>query len=59
MIYLKTDAEINAMRKAGALAGELLDMIETYVKPGISTLEINDIVHAYTVERSGISAPLN
>lgn len=59
MIYLKTDAEIDAMRKAGALAGELLDMIEAYVKPGISTLEINDICHSYTVERGGISAPLN
>jgi methionyl aminopeptidase len=59
VIYLKTDAEINAMRKAGALAGELLDMIESHVKPGISTLDINDIVHDYTVKRGAISAPLN
>lgn len=59
MIYLKTDAEIDAMRPAGTLAGELLDMIESYVKPGISTLEINDVCHSYTVERGGISAPLN
>lgn len=59
MIYLKTDAEIDQMRPAGELAGELLDMIEEYVKPGVTTLELNDIIHAYTVKKGGISAPLN
>jgi methionyl aminopeptidase len=41
------------------LAAELLDMIEAYVKPGITTLELNDICHQYTVERGAISAQLN
>ena len=59
MIYLKTDNEIDAMRKAGRLAAELLDRIEAHVKPGVTTLELNDLVHAWTVERGGISAPLN
>ncbi len=59
MIYLKTDAEIDQMRPAGALAGELLDMIGAYVKPGITTLELNDIVHEYTKNKGGTSAPLN
>ena len=59
MIYLKTDAEIDQMRPAGELAGELLDMIEDHVKPGITTLELNDIVQAYTTQKGGISAPLN
>lgn len=59
MIYLKTDAEIDQMRPAGELAGELLDMIEAHVKPGVTTLELNDIVHGFTTKRGAISAPLN
>jgi methionyl aminopeptidase len=41
------------------LAAELLDMIEAHVKPGITTLELNDICHEYTVSRGAICAPLN
>ncbi|MBC7661688.1 MAG: type I methionyl aminopeptidase [Chitinophagaceae bacterium] len=47
------------MRPAGELAGELLDMIEAHIKPGVTTLELNDIVHSFTIKRGGISAPLN
>ena len=59
MIYLKSDQEIDTMKKSGQLAAELLDMIEAYVKPGITTLELNDICHDYTVRKGAISAPLN
>jgi methionyl aminopeptidase len=59
VIFLKTDAEIDQMRPAGELAGELLDMIEEHVRPGVTTLELNDIVHNYTVKKGAICAPLN
>ena len=59
MIILKTDAEIDIMREAGKFAAELLLMIENYVKPGVSTLELNNICHAYTVKHQAVSAPLN
>lgn len=59
MIVLKSDAEIDAMRAAGALSAAILDMIGEHVKPGVSTLEINDIVHEYTIKHGGIPAPLN
>jgi methionyl aminopeptidase len=59
VIYLKSDQEIELMKKSGRLAAELLDMIEEHVKPGITTLELNDICHEYTVSRGAISAPLN
>ncbi len=59
MIVLKTDLEIDAMRKSGKLAAEVLTMIEKYVKPGITTLELNDICHDFTVSAGAISAPLN
>ncbi len=59
MIVLKSDAEIDAMRAAGKLTGEILDLMDEYVKPGVTTLELNDICHEYTLERGGIPAPLN
>jgi methionyl aminopeptidase len=59
MISIKSKSEIEKMRKAGKLAAELLQMIEIHVKEGVSTQELNDIVHNYTIERGAISAPLN
>lgn len=48
-----------AMRRAGALAAEVLDMIADYVKPGISTDELNTICHNYITGKGAIPAPLN
>lgn len=59
MIYLKSDAEIDTMKKAGRLAAQLLDRIGEYVKPGVSTLDLNDLIHRWTLEEGGVSAPLN
>lgn len=59
-IVLKTPEEIEAMRVAGQLAGEVLRMIRDHVRVGISTGELNDICHAYiTEEQQAIPAPLN
>lgn len=49
---------IEKMRRAGALAAELLNFLEPMVKPGVSTLEINDAAEQWTQERGAISAPL-
>src|SRR6185437_12388467 len=41
-------------------ASQVLDMIETYVKSGITTGELNDICHDYIVNvQQAIPAPLN
>ena len=59
-IILKTPEEIEAMRIAGQLAGEVLRMIREHVRVGISTGELNEICHAYiTEEQKAIPAPLN
>lgn len=58
MIKLKSDREIDEMKKAGALAFELLDLAEKHIKPGVSTKEINDIIHDFTLSRGATSAPL-
>lgn len=48
------------MRIAGRLAAEVLEMIEAHVKPGVSTLHLNDICHDHIVEvQQAIPACLN
>ena len=37
MILIKTDKEIQHMRKAGKIVGETLAILQEAVKPGIST----------------------
>jgi methionyl aminopeptidase len=59
-ITLKTPDEIAAMRIAGRLAAEVLDYIAPFVKPGITTGEIDALCHRYMVEvQNTIPAPLN
>jgi methionyl aminopeptidase len=57
---IKTPEEIEKMRVAGRLAAEVLEMIGPYVKPGVTTDELNTICHNYIVnEQDAIPAPLN
>ena len=59
MIDLKTDEEINEMRQSCQLAAEVLVMIEPYIKPGVTTQELNDICHEYILAHGATPAPLN
>ena len=48
------------MRIVGKLAAEVLEMIEEFVKPGVSTGELDRICHDFiTKEQNAIPAPLN
>jgi len=59
-ITIKTPEEIERMRVAGRLAGEVLDIIEPHVKAGVTTAELDQICHRYMVdEQKVIPAPLN
>jgi methionyl aminopeptidase len=59
-VSIKTAAEIEKMRIAGQLAGEVLRMIRPHVQPGITTDELDRICHDYIVnEQQAIPAPLN
>ena len=59
-VIIKTADEIEKMRVAGRLAAEVLEMIGDYVKPGVSTDELDRICHDYIVtEQQAIPAPLN
>jgi methionyl aminopeptidase len=56
----KTPAEQDAMRLAGRLTADVLDMIGPYIQPGVTTDELDRICHDYIVDvQHAIPAPLN
>jgi methionyl aminopeptidase len=59
-ITIKNANDIAAMRVAGRLASEVLDFITPYVKPGVTTNELDKLCHDYIVDvQKAIPAPLN
>jgi methionyl aminopeptidase len=59
MINIKSQWEIELMRASCRLAADTLDYIAPYVKPGVNTLELNDLCHAYIIEHGATPSPLN
>ena len=47
MIAVKTEEQLEKMRAAGKIVGDTLRYIEPFVKPGISTLELNSMIEEY------------
>ena len=59
-VKIKSPEQQEKMRVAGRLAADVLDMIGDYVKPGITTGELDRICHDYiTNVQDAIPAPLN
>src|SRR6476620_2082159 len=59
-ISIKSAADIEGMRVAGRLASEVLDMLATRVKPGVTTDQLDKLAHDYIVfEQKATPAPLN
>ena len=58
-IRLKKPADVEAIRRAGRLALETLALAAGAVRPGVTTEEINTIVHEFTIRHKAIPAPLN
>ena len=48
-INLKTPDELDHMRVAGRLAAEVLQVVAPYVKPGVTTAELDRICHDHIV----------
>ena len=58
-ITIKDKAGAAAMRLAGRLASEVLDYLSPFVKPGITTNEIDRLAHLYMTQVQGtVPAPL-
>jgi len=55
---MKTEEQIDGIRKSCQLTHEILDMVGERIKVGVTTNEINTWVHEYTVEHNAYPAPL-
>lgn len=51
MITIKSERDLVSMRAACKIAGEALALAGTFVKPGITTLELDSIVHKYILSK--------
>lgn len=56
---IKTPEQIAGIREACKINTAVLDEVEKNIKTGMTTEEINTIVHEYTVSQVAIPAPLN
>ncbi len=58
-IKIKSEREIGLIRDACKLAAEILERSAEYVRPGVTTDEINTFVHEATVAAGAYPSPLN
>ncbi|MBR9987289.1 MAG: type I methionyl aminopeptidase [Desulfosarcina sp.] len=58
-IRIKTPEQIEGIRRAGQLVIETLDLVAPHIRPGVTTDEINAMVHDFTVRHGAVPAPLN
>jgi len=58
-VTLHGPEDFEGMRKAGRLAAATLDHVTPFVKPGVTTAELDRICHEFTLEHGAIPAPLN
>jgi methionyl aminopeptidase len=57
-IRLKDAEAVKGITRAGELVVRTLDLVRENVRPGMSTDEINTLVHEYTQENGAVPAPL-
>lgn len=53
-IFLKTEDEIELMRKANQLVGNTLGEIAKHIKPGVTTLQLDKIAESYIRDNGAI-----
>jgi methionyl aminopeptidase len=58
-IRFKKTTDIEGIKRAGRLALETLQLVESELKPGITTEHINTLVHEFTIKNGATPAPLN
>ena len=53
-IIIKSDKEIEIMRKAGKILAEILDILMEIAEPGMSTLELDQVAEKLILERDAV-----
>ena len=56
---LKSEEQIQGIRESSVINIAVLDAVEKMIGPGVTTQQIDDLVHDMTVQMGGIPAPLN
>ncbi len=59
LIHIKSEREIELMRKSCKLAANTLQFIEPYVKAGVSTEDLNKLCHEFIMDHGAYPSPLN
>lgn len=50
MISIKSEREIDLMRKAGKIVGDTHNYLKKYIKPGITTIKLNDLAEDFILK---------
>ena len=58
-IIIKTEEQVDGIRKSCQMTKDLLDMVEERIRVGVTTNEIDEWVHRETLSRGAVPAPLN
>ena len=56
---IKTPEQIQGIKESSKINTAVLDLVSTNIKAGMSTEEINTLVHKFTISQGAIPAPLN
>ena len=56
MIIIKSPDEIERMREAGKIVGKVFEKVKNYLRPGISTVEVDEIVYSIIKKLGGYPA---
>ena len=59
MIYIKSERELDIMRRAGRINADLLELLGQSVRPGITTLELDKIAYDYIKKHNAVPSFLN
>ena len=53
-IFLKTEDEIELMRQANQLVGDTLGELAKYIKPGVTTLQLDKIAEEFIRDHGAV-----
>jgi methionyl aminopeptidase len=59
VIIIKNAQQIEGIRKSSKLAATTLKYLSKFIKPGVSTEELNRLAHKFIIDHGAIPAPLN
>lgn len=58
-IRFKKEKDVEGIKRAGRLVIDTLNLVEAEIRPGITTDDINTLVHEFTIQNNAIPATLN